>query len=148
MQKQIDESVSARPEVEQRMIDQQTGFDIGYEKIFENAGIDSNIIIVPDVTQIKQAFGRDIGGYFNPKRVSKKAGKDVNPRVNIFTCFFTNSFRVKITADISTERLFYLSYIRHYDYIRIYACVFKYFFIPYIKTCLLVYHSLFYFGSS
>lgn len=79
MQKQVDESVSSRAEVEQRMIDQQTGFDIGFEKIFEDAGIDPNIIIVPDVTQIKQTFGRDIGGYFDPKKVSKKAGKDVNP---------------------------------------------------------------------
>ncbi len=61
------------------MSEQQTGFDIGYEKRFEDAGIDPNIIIVPDVTQIKQTFGRDIGGYFDPKKVSKKAGKDVNP---------------------------------------------------------------------
>lgn len=79
MQKQIDESVSARAEVEQRMLDQQTGFDIGYEKLFEDAGIDPNIIIIPDITKIKQTFGRDIGGYFDPKKVSTKAGKGVNP---------------------------------------------------------------------
>ena len=61
------------------MLDQQTGFDIGYEKLFEDAGIDPNIIIIPDITKIKQTFGRDIGGYFDPKKVSTKAGKGVNP---------------------------------------------------------------------
>ena len=79
MQKEVDESVSARAEVEQRMIDQQTGFDLGYNKIFEDAGIDPDIFIIPDITKVKQSFGRDIGGYFDPKNVSKKAGKNVNP---------------------------------------------------------------------
>tara|TARA_R100001377_G_scaffold66733_1_gene42031 strand:+ start:2463 stop:4649 length:2187 start_codon:yes stop_codon:yes gene_type:complete len=79
MQKEVDESVSTRAEVEQRMIDQQTGFDLGYEKIFDEVGIDPNILIVPDVTKIKQTFGRDIGGYFDPEDVSTKAGKGVNP---------------------------------------------------------------------
>ena len=79
MQKEVDESVSTRADVEQRMIDQQTGFDIGYNKIFEDAGIDPDIFIIPDITKVKQSFGRDIGGYFDPKNVNTRAGKDVNP---------------------------------------------------------------------
>jgi len=78
MQKEVDESISTRPDVEQRMIDQQQDFSIGYEKLFEAEGVDPNIFILPDVTKVNQRFGRDIGGYFDPEKVSKKAGK-VNP---------------------------------------------------------------------
>ena len=79
MQKEVDEAVSTYPEIEQRILNQEDKINIGYEKVFADEGINPDILIIPDVTKIKQTFGRDIGGYFDPKNVSKKAGRGVNP---------------------------------------------------------------------
>ena len=79
MQREVDDAVSTSPEIEQRILNQEDKINIGYEKVFADEGIDPDILIIPDVTKIKQTFGRDIGGYFDPKNVSKKAGKGVNP---------------------------------------------------------------------
>tara|TARA_R100001377_G_scaffold83116_1_gene64201 strand:- start:371 stop:2548 length:2178 start_codon:yes stop_codon:yes gene_type:complete len=79
MQKEVDDAVSTYPEIEQRILNQEDKINIGYEKVFADEGINPDILIIPDVTKIKQTFGRDIGGYFDPKNIDKKAGRGVNP---------------------------------------------------------------------
>tara|TARA_R110002012_G_scaffold31930_2_gene95051 strand:+ start:3411 stop:5597 length:2187 start_codon:yes stop_codon:yes gene_type:complete len=80
VQKEIDTALANDPEVELRFINQKEDFDIGYAKMFDEAGLDTDILLVPDASKIRQTFGRNIGAYFDPENISKLAGGKSFPK--------------------------------------------------------------------
>ena len=77
MQNQLDETIAKYGDVEQRFLDQFDDFRLGYDKVFEEAGINTDIVILPDVSKIKQGFGRDVGAYFDVEDFAKPSRGDV-----------------------------------------------------------------------
>ena len=80
IQREVDTAVLNDPNIERRFMDQKQNFDIGYAKMFDEAGLDTDILVVPDVSEIRQTFGRNIGAYFDPENISKLAGGKSFPK--------------------------------------------------------------------
>tara|TARA_R110000824_G_scaffold99951_1_gene237612 strand:+ start:152 stop:2356 length:2205 start_codon:yes stop_codon:yes gene_type:complete len=79
MQNEIDMSASKSPEVERRFLEQKQDIDIGYEKIFDDVGIDTVVFRDQDIARVKKDFGRDVGGYFDVENIRPQTGKNVVP---------------------------------------------------------------------
>ena len=79
MQNEIDISKTKSPDVERRFLEQQQDIDIGYEKIFDDVGIDTIVFRDQDMARVKKNFGRDVGGYFDVENIRPQTGKEVVP---------------------------------------------------------------------
>jgi hypothetical protein len=79
MQNEIDISALKSPEVERRFLEQAQDIDIGYEKIFDDVGIDTVVFRDQDMARVKKDFGRDVGGYFDVENIRPQTGKNVVP---------------------------------------------------------------------
>ena len=79
LQREIDKAVKKDPELEKVFVEQGTDIDLGYEKIFDQLGIDTVAFRDQDIANIKQDFGRNVGGYFDPDNIKPVTGSKVVP---------------------------------------------------------------------
>ena len=78
-QREIQKSIEKRPDVERRFVEQQQDIDLGYEKVFDDLGIDTVVFRDQDMANVKRDFGRNVGGYFDPENIKPQTGKKVVP---------------------------------------------------------------------
>ena len=79
LQREIDQVVKRDPETEKIFMRQAEDIDIGYEKIFDDIGIDTVVFRDQDIANVKKDFGRKVGGYFDPENIKPQTGKKVVP---------------------------------------------------------------------
>ena len=79
LQREIDKAVKKDPELEKTFVEQGTDIDLGYEKIFDELGIDTIAFRDQDIANVKQEFGRNVGGYFDPDNIKPVTGSKVVP---------------------------------------------------------------------
>jgi hypothetical protein len=78
-QREIQKSIEKRPEVERRFVGQEQDIDLGYEKVFDDLGIDTVVFRDQDMANVKRDFGRNVAGYFDPENIKPQTGKKVVP---------------------------------------------------------------------
>ena len=78
-QREIQKSIEKRPEVERRFVEQKQDIDLGYEKVFDDLGIDTVVFRDQDIANVKKEFGRNVGGYFDPDNIKPVTGSKVVP---------------------------------------------------------------------
>ena len=79
LQREIDQVIKRDPKLEKSFIEQSTDIDIGYEKIFDELGIDTVVFRDQDIANVKRDFGRNVAGYFDPENIKPQTGKKVVP---------------------------------------------------------------------
>ena len=79
LQREIDQVVKRDPETEKVFMRQAEDIDIGYEKVFDDIGIDTVVFRDQDIANVKKDFGRNVGGYFDPENIKPQTGKKVVP---------------------------------------------------------------------
>tara|TARA_R110001592_G_C13152548_1_gene748271 strand:- start:40 stop:2283 length:2244 start_codon:yes stop_codon:yes gene_type:complete len=79
LQNEIDEVIKRDPKTEKIFLNQAEDMDMGYEKIFDDIGIDTVVFRDQDMARVKRDFGRNVGGYFDPKNVRPQTGQKVVP---------------------------------------------------------------------
>jgi hypothetical protein len=60
-------------------MNKQQDIDLGYEKVFDDIGIDTVVFRDQDMANVKRDFGRNVGGYFDPENIKPQTGKKVVP---------------------------------------------------------------------
>lgn len=79
LQREIDQVIKRDPQLEKSFIEQSMDMDLGYEKLFDDLGIDTVVFRDQDIANVKRDFGRNVAGYFDPENIKPQTGKKVVP---------------------------------------------------------------------
>ena len=79
LQREIDQVIKRDPKLEKSFIEQSVDMDLGYEKLFDDLGIDTVVFRDQDIANVKRDFGRNVGGYFEPDNIKPVTGSKVVP---------------------------------------------------------------------